>query len=118
VSNIIPFPEHKVRNKKIIRLTFCKKCLCSKIPDIWNRQSGEIAMLIPVTDEMSNPFHAYVTIKVVDIKEVIINSGDEQFVNLAECANVHFIEEGFEPKSDILTEHFNNDNSWNLKALH
>jgi hypothetical protein len=118
MSNVIQFPEKKVSNKKIVRLTFCKKCLFKKIPDISNRQCGEIAMLIPVIDENKKPFHAYVTIIVADIKKAIINSWDEKFVNLAEFANVHFIGEGFEPKSDILANHFSDSNSKNLNVLH
>lgn len=120
MENIIKFPQPDKSKKvrKLLKLMFCRNCLKKRCPDISNKTSGAVAMLIPILDEQNNPFHAYVTINVIDLKGIFAANATEKFVDLAEYATIHFISEGFEPQSDFLVGYFKEGNSSNIEILH
>ena len=119
MKNIIPFPGNKPQEyKDMVKLVFCIDCLKQRCPDISNKKDGVVAMLIPIVDESDNPHHAYITIKVVDLKNIFISRSASKFVDLAEYATIYSIEKGFEPKSDFMSEYFSKGRSESIRVLH
>jgi hypothetical protein len=58
------------------------------------------------------------TIKVLDLKNIFTSTNISRFVDLAEYATIHSIAEGFEPQSDFMVGHFDEDNSESIRILH
>lgn len=120
MQNVIPFPDikkKKTTNNKLIKLVFCRKCLKQSCPDISNKNNGVVAMLIPIRDENKKPFHAYITIKVLDLKEIFSENNTSKFVDLAKYAHIHSISDGFEPETSYMEELFTKDNSETISIL-
>lgn len=116
MTNVIPFPIQK--KKKQINLVFYVECLKRSCPDISNIEDGIIAMLIPVLDEYAKPFHAYATVRVMDLKKIFSTYSTEKIVDLSQYATIHSISEGFEPQSDLIAGHFKENNSESIRVLH
>lgn len=98
-------------------IIFCRDCLKKNCPDISEREGGVVAMLILIVNDNDEPFHAYITISVLDLKYIFSNAEGEKYVDLAKYARIYHISEGFEPKDNILSSFFTDGNCFTVNTL-